>query len=579
MAGQHQLSSPQTEMRSAITLLDLDDDVLIHAVSDLSTNDALNFSLVARRVHLIAKHQALSCVTMKSIKCVSRICTYMLADVPGRLKWIRRLSVSVLPPRPLPLRVQSKRPDYVRNVQEATASMHLLVLLVRHATALKYLHLKFVDQVLAFQPTLIDVLSSLTNVAELELLHACGAETFKLLDRLQCRPRGLFLQIGPEIIDKDALFSHIGKWQQLQTLRLVGSNIIQDQRDSDTDLTKCFMSDLPHSWPDVTNLSLARCEIALPAILRAFPNLHVLTIMEWSRGPCFSNPSRPVYLSQTREHGLEFVEGSAHFFQNWPSARPVYHILIQSVLAIPIIWDAVGPTRCGDPDIPILLQMVCRAKPVVLTLRAMAFKSLQSTFWAGMAAEATRLRCLEVELCLFRETEGLTTLFLQWMQTVPATLSNVSSLSYVQVCINDQISSSMRSDIVSDFDGSQATAEAMAYALVGHIPSLEYVSIVFGRMPLDWSSTLYIEPFHGLLWTWKVNNISGERTLLPISATLASRIKERLKSPAGMGHGHLEEMFKENSSTSRNDVSSTHSFAIPDSEVIRVPADPSFKGT
>jgi len=71
----------------------LNEDVISIIVSTLSTRDALSLSATARRVHLVAKHQALSSIAMSSPRQIARICKYLLTDVEGRLRWPRNLTI------------------------------------------------------------------------------------------------------------------------------------------------------------------------------------------------------------------------------------------------------------------------------------------------------------------------------------------------------------------------------------------------------------------------------------------------------------------------------------------------------
>ncbi|EED79516.1 predicted protein [Postia placenta Mad-698-R] len=508
--------SESTQYRT--TFLDLNDDVLTTIVSDFTTKDSLQLSLVARRVHLLAKHQALSSVTMKSMQAVMRICTYMLDDVVGRLQWIRRLSVSVgLPYQGSGIFTQH---NYPQKLEEALRALGLLTSLFKHASGLRHLHISPLEDLLVFYPPLLDAIYAHTNLAELELLQCDGCEALKLLDELLSQPRNLMLEVRTQDADKDAIISRIGRFHELRALSLYGLYTPHYPVRMDTEH---FMRSLHHSWPKVTDLTLAHCEIQLPAILRAFPNLRALSFTE--RGSlhdaALNRLGYSVPLQGTA--GLEYVKGSGHLFENWPTARPVYHILIQSILAIPSRSAMVGPTRCGDSEIPILLQMVRNAEPVVLTFRIMAFESLRESFWRSLAAEATRLRCLEVELCLFRQTENLTAAFLQWMTNIPPSLSGVTSLTYLDIGINVGISRfiscviAMRPKPV-DLETSQEYAEQLASLIIAQISSLRYISLGFSS-PGPRSS-----------WMWKVDDDEGERTLRAVPPNIAQRLKVVLKS-------------------------------------------------
>ncbi|KAF9806652.1 hypothetical protein IEO21_08607 [Rhodonia placenta] len=511
--------STQIVPQNRTTFLDLNDDVLTMIVSDFTTKDSLQLSLVARRIHLLAKHQALSSVTMKSMQAVMRICTYMLGDVIGRLQWIRRLSVSVgLPYQGSGIFTQH---DYPQKLEEALTALGLLTSLFKHASGLRHLHIAPLEDLLVFHPPLLDAIYAHANLAELELLQCDGCETIKLLDGLRSQPQSLMLEVRTQDADKDAIISRIGRFHELRALSLYGLYTPHYPVRMDTEH---FMRNLHHSWPKVTDLTLGRCEIQLPAVLCAFPNLRTLTFTEWG-SPHTAAPDRPTYSVPLQgTSGLEYVEGSGHLLENWPTARPVYHILIQSILAIPSLSVMGGLTRSGDPEIPIVLQMVRNAEPIVFTFRIMAFESLLDSFWRSLAREATRLRCLEVELCLFRETKGLTSLFLDWMTNVPSTLSPMASLSYLEIAINGDLSQFITCVVSEaaepvDLDNSQEYAERLASLVIAQVPSLRYISLGFGH------------PFAGMMWMWKVEHGGGERTLSPIPPNIAQRLRVVLKSP------------------------------------------------
>lgn len=279
------------------------------------------------------------------------------------------------------------------------------------------------------------------------------------------------------------------------------------------------MHGLHHTWPNVTDLTITRCDIELPAVLHAFPNLRALTFTEWVNGPRSAVHDRLTYSVPSQGPAcLEYVEGSGYLFEDWPAERPVYHILIQSVLAIPSQTAMGGETRCGDPEIPILLEMARNAEPVILTFRIMAFESLHESFWKRLAAEATRLRCLE-----------------GWMTNVPSSLSPITSLLYLEIAID--VSTSWFTSCVMDetpepvdLDCSEAYAERLASLVIMQIPSLRYLSLGFGSMASH-LPTPHIQPFAGRMRMWKVEGTGGERALCPVPSTIAQRLKVLLKSP------------------------------------------------
>ncbi|EED82689.1 predicted protein [Postia placenta Mad-698-R] len=520
---QNGISSQLTQASAyGATFLDLYDDVLAMIAPDLTTKESLQ---------LVAKRQELSSVTIESVQAVIRICKYMLEDVVGRLQWIPRLSVSVWIPDK-----GSGRYEWLvkRNGQsEAPMAMGLLVSLLEQAHGLQYLHVGDVDNNLEFDHALLDAICALPNLVELELLRGDQFETMKLLDGLQNRLRILRLGVQVFNADKDAMISGIGRFQELRVLGLGG---MYTQRSRFYKNTTRFMHDLHHTWPDVNHLTIAHCDLELPAVLHAFPNLRALTFTEWdiiSRSMLHDRSAYSVKLQGP--NCLEYVEGSGHLFEDWPAERPVYHILIQSVLAIPSQTAMGGETRCGDPEIPILLEMARNAEPVILTFRIMAFESLHESFWKRLAAEATRLRCLEVGLFEFRETKGLTSLFQGWMTNVPSSLSPITSLLYLEIAIDVSTSwfiSCVRNETPEpiNLDYSEAYAERLASLVIMQIPSLRYLSLGFGSMASH-LPTPHIQPFAGRMWMWKAEGTGGERALCPVPSTIARRLKVLLKSP------------------------------------------------
>ncbi|OSX61935.1 hypothetical protein POSPLADRAFT_1143119 [Postia placenta MAD-698-R-SB12] len=330
--GVHQGSTlEQPQFKS--TLLDFNDDVHTMIVSHITPEDALKLSLVARRVHLVAQRQALSYVIMSSMQSVSRICTYMLADISGRLKWVRGLCMYAA----LPYKGSNPDANYPQMVDKAAAAMRLFVSLYQHTTTLRYLYFAVIEKLLSFQPLLLDVLSSLINIVEIQVVRCGGSETPKLLNGMRSRPRHLVLNIDPVRplpLETGASMSSIARLRDLRTMEIVGL------KDQNANRPALLMRNLRHSLPNVIDLTLSACQMDIPAVL--------------------------------------------------------------------------------------------------------PLKSLCDTFWRCLRMEATNLRCLEIDLCLYRETKDLGAQFLRWMTTVPSTLSPIMSLSYLAVCIDAHMSSRRR---------------------------------------------------------------------------------------------------------------------------------------
>ncbi|TFY61436.1 hypothetical protein EVJ58_g4515 [Rhodofomes roseus] len=79
--------------RSTGELLSLNKDVLEELVSFLASPDALRLSMTARGLRSIAKRRSLADIRLRSTERATLFCRYMLADIPDRLRWLRRLEI------------------------------------------------------------------------------------------------------------------------------------------------------------------------------------------------------------------------------------------------------------------------------------------------------------------------------------------------------------------------------------------------------------------------------------------------------------------------------------------------------
>ncbi|CCM05452.1 uncharacterized protein FIBRA_07672 [Fibroporia radiculosa] len=76
-----------------MNILALNDDVLSLITSLLPCPDALRFSLTSRAIRPLATRHALTTIAPASPHQAQRAYAYLLADVPHRLRWLRRLDV------------------------------------------------------------------------------------------------------------------------------------------------------------------------------------------------------------------------------------------------------------------------------------------------------------------------------------------------------------------------------------------------------------------------------------------------------------------------------------------------------
>ncbi|KAH9919531.1 uncharacterized protein B0H18DRAFT_632874 [Fomitopsis serialis] len=78
---------------SRYNLLSLNQDILEEFVSFLASPDALRLSMTAHGLRAIAKRRALADIRLRSTERATLFCKYMLADIPDRLRWLRRLEI------------------------------------------------------------------------------------------------------------------------------------------------------------------------------------------------------------------------------------------------------------------------------------------------------------------------------------------------------------------------------------------------------------------------------------------------------------------------------------------------------
>ncbi|EED80685.1 predicted protein [Postia placenta Mad-698-R] len=289
----------------------LNEDVLTHIVSYLSTHDALNMSLTSRDIYTIAKRHALSVVTMRS-NAIVRICTYMLDDIPGRLHWVRELQVCF----------HNIDGCFFFAVELSDTAARLLVSLFENAIHLKSLRIPYlVDTLLLTQPRIAPALSALHHleILDLELSPAeseseRNAEVFaiqrEMLREMRSRPVELSLWIPS--------FSDLSSIQHIQTIRRLTLSRLNSHNEEYPNHAQG--SQLVLSWPTVSSLTLNRCRLSMSQAVRAFPNLRELCVRYPSSGLTSTS-------SVCWPH-MDYVKGPIALFKEWSFNCHVHYLMM-----------------------------------------------------------------------------------------------------------------------------------------------------------------------------------------------------------------------------------------------------------
>jgi len=488
----------------------LNEDVLAIIASTLSTRDALSLSATARGVHLVAKHQALSSISMSNERQTARICEYLLADVEGRLRWLRNLTI------------------WAHYYTRDRASVNYLAAILSQAHNLKTLSLSPVEEPVKNEPRVGTALAALIGLREVNLSFV----ELKSLDVIR-NMRSDLRKVCVEHYEASAscipLLKSLSSMQKLHTLEF--------HQDLETIETSPPQSnrDIGVQWPTVHHLSIKYCTASLSALVRAFPNLRTLSAQNTRYSPRDDSP--------VCWPSLHSLEGSVQDLQHWEWTCLVHHLSLTSILAIPIVRIWRRPTRSGDEDLAPTLNIVRNTSPTIMTFSIMVYPEHASSFWIDFANVAGSLRCLEIQLCEFHSAKNMFSRLISWMDVVPPVLAELSKLKHIHICISTYMDSKPEGQFFVEtyplgkgppFPDALAPdhgiAQTLASMLAKHLPSVDLISVGFRagmsiaiHAPLDADM-----PFFDESWWWRATGTGDERKTEEMFCYAGKRLRDQL---------------------------------------------------
>ncbi|KAH9926463.1 uncharacterized protein B0H18DRAFT_1104428 [Fomitopsis serialis] len=330
-------------------LLALNDDVLAILVSFLSCADAHQLSYTTRAIHDVATHRALHSVTLRSFPRVVKFCTYMLDNMRHRRTAIHELRIHCyIVPAPEAINTS-------RTAETYAEGGGLLTRLLQGATCLRIFALDCAEYWMEYQTRLVDVLSSMTHLTELEL-QVVGPNASRLINGMQSTPRKLVFKAprrrGPANRQALPVGAKLELGSQLRITSVVHLAAMDPANQSE-------LADLARIFPGTRSLDI-RLEYS-PPVRRGQP---IPTIqwaaLEYIRGPGFSLAK---WRNVTGVHLLELVVEHSRQFND-------YSIGLAAIAA------------------------VTNFQPVALVVRMDS--TLNHDFWKQLIRSSERLRYLAV---------------------------------------------------------------------------------------------------------------------------------------------------------------------------------------
>lgn len=380
-------------------LLELDDDSLGIIVSFLSQLDALRLSLSFRRIHPFARQQALSRIVIKSPGQLNRVCRYLLLDVPGRLLFVRSLTVHR----------SASGQFWLRKRDNLDADPSLLAEVLRQGDQLRSLRLELFSTVHAAEPQVASAICALRPHQHLDLyLDDISNDTIDMLTQTAFIPRQLCLfNCNPADVPDMSALLRAPLLRRVRCLHIHGLRITDDDSAS-------HRGGAPVQCTSVEELWVGRCYVSMATLTTSFPNVKSLLLRTRrpaqaleSAGPDFfydvpcSPPSGDLDLSEWREenydHGLKGSETAC-----WEQLDTLRCDRGGSVGDL-IRWNATTKVRWlilepgPNPFAWRTLSAVRRMQPVVLSLECLS-PPFSRLFWTHLASAAPRIRYLDITL-------------------------------------------------------------------------------------------------------------------------------------------------------------------------------------
>ncbi|KAH9926469.1 uncharacterized protein B0H18DRAFT_1006250, partial [Fomitopsis serialis] len=317
--------------------------------------------------YLIACHHALQSVTLRSESKVIDFCIYMLGTMQHRLSALRELRINVSMRRESG--AYQRHYDGIRGTYVAT----LLADLLEGTVHLRLLSLKSAECWAAYEPRLVDVLSAMRHLAEIDL-DVIGPNTSRCINNMQSMPRKLTFSLPPQRVARptDPPLLQLDPQLRLPSVQYL---VILNPR--------------IHFAPKLADLA------------RAFPGVRNLDIRLRNGWDSRGHPAPVVEWP-----ALQYVRGPGLSFAEWRNVTGIHLLELDCLIASRIVRGQ-RPTFVGGfllPTFPATtLTAVSNVQPVALVARTDS--QLDANFWSQFFVRSARLRYLAVELsdiCSYR---------------------------------------------------------------------------------------------------------------------------------------------------------------------------------
>ncbi|KZT73432.1 hypothetical protein DAEQUDRAFT_722046 [Daedalea quercina L-15889] len=412
-----------------MSLLSLNEDALATVVSHLDASDAHQFSLTARAVHVLAKHQALTSVTLYHSVNTTAFCRYILTSMPHRLFALRTLEIHSVDGRTIPEEDFRTAAVLLADTLEGAKNLQRLVL----ANAERWTAHSDHRVVLA--------VSSMHHLREIEL-RGLGKTTSVLIQGLQSKPYKLVL--GYEYNKVPPFLGLKEGFAMPSVEHLVTEGEI-------------YYGHIP----------------VMKAYARAFPNVRYADMggrydWDWMEDPSV----------MTGWPHLQCLKGPADVLAGYTSAMPVHLVEISTELQPDIEHHGWCGTDRGrrQQERWQALATVARAQPVAL--RTTVDIKIHSDFWQGFMTSSARLRYLCVKLCVIDGNDKWGVLSTWWKNMIP--LFDATGIICIRVQYDTRWDSLLGADGYPDSLDEVATTFA---DLAKAAPTLRYVCLEFLTLP------------------------------------------------------------------------------------------------
>ncbi|KAH9941958.1 hypothetical protein B0H21DRAFT_541310 [Amylocystis lapponica] len=467
-----------------MNLLALNHDVLSTIVFSLSTNDAFNLSATARAIHGLAMQRALSEVDLWCTEQMRGFCTFMLADVDGRLRWLRRLDISSET-----FNIEEDSPGELVLVDDGDISLCAAIAdVLERAHNLQHLSLPFSGLLLQTEPRIGDAVATLRELTSLKLHYAGpGRTAIALVSRLSGSLRELDLSLLEEGAEDVHLFDLIAPLENLRSLNVswLRPGNIQVPRDRGAG----------RRWPALHTLRIALSIIPLGEFADTFPNVQTLTLVNVGMADAGSGACWPC---------LDQVRATPRDPEGWRVACPVRWFQLE-----PHMLETNRATLGGIQSM----------SPVRLSFEIQDY--MTDEFWVTLAQDASRLRYLDMMM----RDPAIHTKLLSWMDRAPETLKPLNIVC-LRLCLLDIPYGIMP----NPGKLSDELIKRKFTSLFVNIPSVRYIAVGFGNRSLNHYVPMQCGTFDGEISWWRVTGAGIDRRADPLSPEDGRRLGEFVHS-------------------------------------------------